>query len=85
VEWIGEGPHLDYLEALVNSDRFDVSEIESPTLALWPKPCDPNWLSESLTPDPLFINLMEILVQNDPGIHSLPSFSCVIKITSHGF
>ena len=47
--------------------EYDPSILESPRPGLWPKPCDPNWISEEITPDPFFIELMSEFVKRDPG------------------
>ncbi|KAG9254348.1 uncharacterized protein F5Z01DRAFT_723527 [Emericellopsis atlantica] len=60
---IGEGPHLGLLESLL-SLGIDLPEVAGND---WPAPCSPNWISESLTPDPFFIEYLDLLRKNNQG------------------
>ncbi|KAF4856237.1 Serine/threonine-protein kinase TNNI3K [Colletotrichum siamense] len=62
-KWIGEGPHLDLLEELMHLD-FDAGEVETQE---WPEPCSSNWRSESVTPDPFFVEYISILCKDNQG------------------
>ncbi|KAL4976301.1 hypothetical protein BDW66DRAFT_159847 [Aspergillus desertorum] len=59
-KWIGEGPHIDLLEAIL-ACGFDPGAIHSPVYEEWPSPCSPNWIAEELTPDPFFIDYLAYL------------------------
>ncbi|KAK8087371.1 hypothetical protein PG994_002345 [Apiospora phragmitis] len=63
--WIGEAPHMAIFGELLNHG-FDSSEMGSPEPKKWPKPCDPNWISEELTQDPFFTKLLSMLLVSDP-------------------
>jgi len=54
------------LESLIQS-RFDVSEIEAPSFALWPVPCSPNWIALDITPDPFFVDWISMNLKICPG------------------
>lgn len=66
MRWIGEGPHIAIFDILFDLG-YDPSDVESPRSGSWPKPCDPNWISEEMTPDPFFIEMMSEFVKRDPG------------------
>ncbi|KAL4747079.1 hypothetical protein BDW72DRAFT_197078 [Aspergillus terricola var. indicus] len=69
-KWIGEGPHLDLLEAIL-ACGFDPGFIESPVYEEWPSPCSPNWWAEELAPDPFFIDYLALLANASPGFAGL--------------
>ncbi|KAL4760385.1 ankyrin repeat domain-containing protein [Aspergillus foveolatus] len=69
-KWIGEGPHIDLLEAIL-ACGFDPGAIESPVYEEWPSPCSPNWIAEEITPDPFFIDYLAILASASPGFGGL--------------
>ncbi|KAK2773911.1 nacht and ankyrin domain protein [Colletotrichum kahawae] len=62
-KWIGEGPHLALLDKLMHLD-FDAGEVE---VQKWPEPCSPDWSSESVTPDPFFVEYISILCKDNQG------------------
>ncbi|KAF6820638.1 hypothetical protein CMUS01_11527 [Colletotrichum musicola] len=62
-KWIGEGPHLHLLHELLNLG-FDAADLDAQD---WPQPCDPNWISEKLTPDPFFIEYISLLCKDNQG------------------
>ncbi|KFY61367.1 hypothetical protein V496_05056 [Pseudogymnoascus sp. VKM F-4515 (FW-2607)] len=64
--WIGEGPHLSAVEELLDHG-YDVSLVNSQSLLSWPEPSNPCWISEEITPDPFFIELIGKCVKNDPS------------------
>ncbi|KAL2842103.1 hypothetical protein BJX68DRAFT_244957 [Aspergillus pseudodeflectus] len=69
-EWIGEGRHLNLLEAILEYG-FDPSCSDSPVYQDWPDVCSPNWRSEEYTPDPFFIEYLTILGNACPGFGGL--------------
>ncbi|KAL2867489.1 ankyrin repeat domain-containing protein [Aspergillus lucknowensis] len=73
-KWIGIGPHIDLLEAIL-AYGFDPSSIESPSYKEWPSLspplCPPNWIAECLTPDPFFVDYLAILAKASPGFAGL--------------
>jgi hypothetical protein len=64
--WIGEGRHLNLLDAILQAG-FEPSGTDSPLFQKWPNSCSPNWISEELTPDPFFLEYLTILVKASPG------------------
>lgn len=64
--WIGEGPHLELLEILLNLG-FDATVIDSPRTQDWPEPSSPGWLAEDLTPDPFFVEYQSKLLRDNQG------------------
>ncbi|KAL4982444.1 hypothetical protein BDW68DRAFT_195352 [Aspergillus falconensis] len=69
-KWIGEGPHIDLLEAIL-AHGFDPGSINSPVYDEWPSPCSPNWMSEEFAPDPFFIDYLALLADASPGFAGL--------------
>ena len=65
--WIGEGRHLDLLDAILKYG-FNPSNIDSPLFEKWPAPCSPDWRWEEGTPDPFFIEYLAALVKDNPGV-----------------
>lgn len=65
-KWIREGPHLSAVEVLLRH-QYDLSTVNSHSLLKWPQGSNPNWIGESTTPDPFFIELVRKCVENDPG------------------
>ncbi|KAM7190127.1 hypothetical protein V8F20_009857 [Naviculisporaceae sp. PSN 640] len=63
--WIGEGPHLDLLDAILECG-FDTTTVHSPLWEQWPASCSPNWISEQYTPDPFFVEYLATLVKDNP-------------------
>lgn len=55
------------------SGGYDVSLVNSQSLLKWPQGLDSQWISEDLTPDPLFLDLIRDCVNNDPGMSLLLS------------
>lgn len=43
---------------------FDAGEVEAQE---WPEPCSSNWRSESVTPDPFFVEYISILCKDNQG------------------
>jgi hypothetical protein len=66
--WIGEGPHLNLLDAILESG-FDPTAINCPLWEQWPACCSPNWISEQHTPDPFFVEFLARLVKDNPGAY----------------
>jgi hypothetical protein len=64
--WIGEGRHLDLLDAIPKSE-FEPSGTDSPLVQKWPAPCPPNWIPEELTPDLSFLEDLAALLKASPG------------------
>lgn len=64
-KWIGEGPHLDLLD-IVLKHGFAPSAIDPPAANQWPRPHDPNWISESETRDPFFVDYFGLIVAYEP-------------------
>jgi hypothetical protein len=65
-KWIGEGPHLELLEILLELD-FDATVIDSPLAQNWPAPSSPDWIAEGLAPDPFFVEYQKLLLRNNQG------------------
>ncbi|KAH7011068.1 hypothetical protein EDB80DRAFT_890962 [Ilyonectria destructans] len=65
-EWIGEGPHLDWLQHLLDL-KYDATVVDSPTAQDWPQPCSPNWIAEDIAPDPFFIEYLGLLCRDNQG------------------
>lgn len=65
-KWIGEGHHL-YLLNSVLRHGFAPSSIDAPAANQWPQPCSPDWRSESLTPDPFFVDYFASILGYEPG------------------
>jgi hypothetical protein len=65
-KWIGEGPHLELLEILLDLG-LDVTAIDSPHVQDWPEPFSPNWPAEYLTPDPFFVEYQSMLLRDNQG------------------
>ncbi|KAJ9151045.1 Ankyrin [Coniochaeta hoffmannii] len=63
--WIGEGPHLDLLDAILEYG-FNPTTVHSPLWEQWPASCSPNWWSELDTPDPFFVEYLAMLVKDNP-------------------
>ncbi|KAK4121634.1 hypothetical protein N657DRAFT_647819 [Parathielavia appendiculata] len=63
--WIGEGPHLDLLDAILDCG-FDPTAINSPRWEQWPQSCSPNWIAGEHTPDPFFVEYLATLVREGP-------------------
>ncbi|KAL4965008.1 ankyrin repeat domain-containing protein [Aspergillus stella-maris] len=68
--WIGEGPHLDLLEAILEYG-FDPGFTKSSFYEKWPSPCSPNWYSEVEAPDPFFVRYLALLATASPGFAGL--------------
>ncbi|KAK1594612.1 uncharacterized protein LY79DRAFT_134485 [Colletotrichum navitas] len=66
-KWIGEGPHIDLLETLL-ALGFDATVVDTQN---WPEVSSPNWLSESMTPDPFFVEYISTLCQDNQGFAGL--------------
>ncbi|KAL0941661.1 uncharacterized protein CTRU02_204424 [Colletotrichum truncatum] len=82
--WIGEGRHLDLLEALIDLD-LRVTEIEIDSRS-WPEPSSPNWISEGRTPDPFFIDYIKTLCLNNQGFAEMtPLHEAVLFGSSETF
>jgi hypothetical protein len=64
--WVGEGPHLQLLEILLELG-FDASLVDSPHAQDWPEPSSPNWWAEGLTPDPFFVEYQSMLLRDNQG------------------
>ncbi|CEL00650.1 hypothetical protein ASPCAL00248 [Aspergillus calidoustus] len=78
-EWIGEGCHLNLLEAILEYG-FDPSCSDSPVYQDWPAVCSPNWRCEEYTPDPFFIEYLAILGDACPGFGGLtPLHDAVLR------
>ncbi|KAL4736627.1 hypothetical protein BDV11DRAFT_10110 [Aspergillus similis] len=77
--WIGEGPHIDLLEAIL-AYGFDPGSIESPVYEEWPSPCSPNWMAEELTPDPFFIDYLALLANASPGFAGLTPLQEIVLL-----
>ncbi|KAK4097835.1 hypothetical protein N658DRAFT_500022 [Parathielavia hyrcaniae] len=63
--WIGEGPHLDLLDAILEGG-FGPTAVNSPHWEQWPQCCSPDWMAGNCTPDPFFVEYLATLVKNDP-------------------
>ncbi|WJG35726.1 uncharacterized protein FOBCDRAFT_186319, partial [Fusarium oxysporum Fo47] len=61
--WIGEAPHLELLEILLNLG-FDAAEID---IHDWPEPCSPDWFVPDIAPDPFFIEYLGLLCKDNQG------------------
>ncbi|KAL3478303.1 hypothetical protein BJX99DRAFT_224615 [Aspergillus californicus] len=68
-KWIGEGPHLDLLDAVLELG-FDPSG-DSPLYDKWPAVCSPEWFGGGFTPDPFFIEYFAIVARENPGFGGL--------------
>jgi len=66
--WIGEGPHLDLLDAILEYG-FNPTTVHSPLWEQWPASCSPNWWSELDTPDPFFVEYLAMLVKDNPCVY----------------
>ncbi|KAK0379644.1 hypothetical protein CLIM01_02971 [Colletotrichum limetticola] len=64
-KWIGEGPHLDLLEILLDLG-YDISGVVG-DFQDWPTLSSPNWISEGHVPDPFFIEYFRIVCQYNQG------------------
>jgi hypothetical protein len=65
-KWIGEGPHMELLEILLDLG-FDATVIDSPHVQDWPEPSSPDWIAEYLTPDPFFVEYQSMLLRDNQG------------------
>ncbi|KIN05249.1 hypothetical protein OIDMADRAFT_51065 [Oidiodendron maius Zn] len=75
--WIGEGPHLELLEILLNVG-FDATVIDSPRTQDWPEPSSPDWLAEGLAPDPFFVEYQSMLLRDNQGRLYLDLLAAII-------
>lgn len=69
-KWIGEGRHLSLLDSVLEHG-FEPYESVAPAANDWPKPCDENWISLELTPDPFFLEYFATIVEAKPGTRNL--------------
>lgn len=56
---------------------FSPSVIEPPAATRWPTPCDLNWMSKALTPDPFFVDYFALILSYEPG------FAGVTQLQEH--
>ncbi|KAM5522492.1 hypothetical protein FOXYSP1_16383 [Fusarium oxysporum f. sp. phaseoli] len=55
--WIGEAPHLELLEILLDLG-FNAAEID---IHHWPEPCSPDWFAPDIAADPFFVEYLRLL------------------------
>ncbi|KAI7759836.1 hypothetical protein LZL87_009159 [Fusarium oxysporum] len=55
--WIGEAPHLELLEILLDLG-FNAAEIN---IHHWPEPCSPDWFAPDIAADPFFVEYLRLL------------------------
>lgn len=67
--WIGEGLHMYLVQELLDHG-LDLVEPNIHVMDQWPRACDPNWISEEITPDPFFVEIFARLVRVFPGMFS---------------
>lgn len=65
-KWIGDAPHLELLEVLLDLG-FDATLIDSPHARDWPEPSSPSWFAEVETPDPFFVQYQSMLLKDNQG------------------
>ncbi|GAB7332283.1 hypothetical protein MBLNU13_g04120t1 [Cladosporium sp. NU13] len=63
--WIGEGPHLDMLTALIGLG-LDPGKLDPALFCQWPAFSNPNWQAEAITPDPFGIDFLRQCLQVEP-------------------
>jgi hypothetical protein len=65
-DWIGEGRHLDLLEAIL-SYGFDATVIHASSFEDWPVTCSTDWCGGGGTPDPFFVEYIGTILKYSPS------------------
>lgn len=64
--WIGEGPHLDMLDCVLELG-LEPGALDATYFQKWPAFSNPNWLDETIIPDPFGIDFLRQCLQKEPG------------------
>ena len=72
--WVGEGPHLDMLTALIGLG-LDPGKLDPALFCQWPAFSNPNWQAEAITPDPFGIDFLYQCLKIEPGEASYTTYS----------
>lgn len=75
--WIGEGWHLHLLTTILNHGFAPVA-LDPPVTDRWPQPCNLDWMCESITPDPFFLDYFALLVSHEPQFAGVTDIQALI-------